>query len=299
MAGLEPGRLLAGRYRIERRLGEGAAGTVWLARDMRLRGLVWAIKELDFNHLPRQEQAEALTLFNREADMLMRLRHPSLPRVVERLSQDGREYLVMERVEGPTLESILAARGEPLEEPQVSRWGVQICQALEYLHGRTPSILYRDLKPSNVMVPQTGPIKLVDFGIARPLNPARPGDTVAYGTPGYAPPEQYQGRACLQSDIYALGVVLFQMLTFQEPRQFGFVFPPIRRLNPEVSREMEELLARCLDLDPARRPASAEEVRRHLEPLASRVIPWWRRRLARLEQHLEGLRRRPRRSRRP
>ncbi|HXE72232.1 MAG TPA: serine/threonine-protein kinase [Candidatus Nitrosotenuis sp.] len=293
MAGLESRRLLAGRYRIERRLGEGAAGKVWLARDMRLRGLVWAIKELDFNHLPPGERAEALALFNREADMLMCLRHPSLPRVVERFSQDGREYLVMERVEGPTLESILESRGEPLEEPQVSRWGVEICQALEYLHGRVPPVIYRDLKPSNVMVPQAGPVKLVDFGIARPLNPARPKDTVAYGTPGYAPPEQYQGRACPQSDLYALGVVLFQMLTCQEPRQFGFIFPPVRRLNPEVSQEMEELLSGCLELDPARRPASAELVRQRLEPLATRVIPWWRRRLARLEQRLERLARRP------
>ncbi len=285
-----PGSLLAGRYRFERLLGEGASGRVWLARDTRERGLVWAVKELDFRSVPASERVEAMGLFEREAAILMRLRHPSLPRVEDRLSQEGREYLVMERVEGPTLADILRhrveAREEALEEALVAAWGVQVCDVLAYLHGLAPPVVYRDLKPANVMVQVNGSVKLVDFGIARRMRPGRPGDTTAYGTPGYAPPEQYQGLAEPRSDLYALGATLFELLSGRDPQPFGFAFPPIRDLNPEVSVAMEGLLAACLQTDPAARPASAREVQGRLQALAERPRNWLHRALARLQYRL-------------
>lgn len=290
MAAPGPGTLLAGRYRIERLLGEGASGLVWLARDTRERGLVWAVKELDFKTIAVAERQEALALFEREAEILMRLRHPSLPRVVERFSQDSREYLVMERVEGPTLAEILRNKGGPVEEELVASWGVQICQALEYLHGLYPPVVYRDLKPANVMVQVNGPVKLVDFGIARRMRPGKAGDTTAYGTPGYAPPEQYQGLAEPRSDLYALGATLFELLTGKDPQPFGFLFPKVRELNPELSPEVEELLDLCLQLDPKKRPADAAQVRAVLEALAARPRSWLHRGLARMQHRLKTIR---------
>ena len=277
-------RILAGRYRIERRLGEGASGTVWFVRDTREKGRVWALKELDYSSLPLDEQAEAWALFKREADMLMQLDHPCLPRVVERFQEEGRHYLVMERVEGPTLESVLKARSAPLPEQEVAHWGLQLCEVLHYLHSLTPPIIYRDLKPSNVMVSVRGPIKLVDFGIARVLNPNRPGDTTAYGTPGYAPLEQYVGKATPRSDLYALGVTLYQLLTLQEPEQFRFKFPPARDFNIEVSADFEELLEKLTQKEEQHRPASAQVVGEQLARIAARKNPWWWKASLRLEK---------------
>ncbi len=271
-----------------RLLGEGAAGKVWLVRDTRERGLTWAMKELDFSLLPLSEQEEQKRLFHREAAMLRLLDHKSLPKVVDHFSEHGKEYLVMERVEGPTLESVLKSTTTCIPEDQAARWGMQICEVLEYLHSLDPPIIYRDLKPSNVMLGIKSPLKLIDFGIARVMNPTRPGDTTAYGTPGYAPPEQYLGKACPQSDIYALGATLHQMVTRWEPEQFTFHFPPARFCNPEVSREMEELLAQMLHKDPRERPASAGEVKRLLEPIAKRRRSWFSRYLARLEYWWES-----------
>jgi len=272
-----PGSLLAGRYRFERLLGEGATGRVWLAADTRDRGRVWAVKEVDFSRVPLADRSEALALFEREASILMRLRHPSLPRVEDRLSQDGREFLVMERVEGPTLADILRQGGDHLDEALVASWGGQVCEVLAYLHGLDPPVVYRDLKPANVMVQVNGPVKLVDFGIARRMRSGRPGDTTAYGTPGYAPPEQYRGLAEPRSDLYALGATLFELLSGRDPQPLGFAFPPIRDLNPEVSFEMEALLAACLQLDPDARPASAVEVGDRLTVLSRQRRGWLRR----------------------
>ncbi len=280
---MRPGSLLAGRYRFERLLGEGATGRVWLAADTRDRGRVWAVKEVDFRRVPVAERPEALALFEREASILMRLRHPSLPRVEDRLSQDGREFLVMERVEGPTLADILRQGGDFLDEALVASWGVQVCEVLSYLHGLVPPVVYRDLKPSNVMVQVNGPVKLVDFGIARRMRSGRPGDTTAYGTPGYAPPEQYRGLAEPRSDLYALGATIFELLSGRDPQPLGFVFPPLRDLNPEVSVEMEALLAACLEVEPAARPASAREVQERLEVLARRRRGWLHRVVDRLQ----------------
>lgn len=282
-----PGVLLAGRYQVDRLLGEGAAGCVWLARDTREKGRVWAVKELDFSGLPPGERRELLDHFEREAALLMRLDHPALPRVTDRFSEGGHEYLVMERVEGPTLERIVEERGGPLAPEEILAWGLQICDVLDYLHGQVPPVIYRDLKPANVMLTVQGRIKLVDFGIARTARPGRAGDTVAYGTPGFAPPEQYAGRAEPRSDLYALGATLHRLLTGRpvgdatgQVSRDGrcFRFDAIRAHNPAVSTDLEGLVAECLEMDPEKRPPSARVVRERLEK-ASRSPgrgPWWR-----------------------
>lgn len=249
-------RIIAGRYRLERLLGEGASGRVYLARDTKERGAVWAIKELDYTALPLTEVQEARLLFAREAELLKKLSHPSLPAVVDSFQIEDRDYLVMERVEGPTLEKILADRPEPLPEARVWAIGLGLLKTLDYLHRRNPPVIYRDLKPANVMVARNGEVKLVDFGIARVVAPQKQGDTTAYGTPGYAPPEQYQGRTSPASDIYALGMTLLRAATLYEPPQFKFAHPPAVELNSGLSAALAETLDSMVAKDAEARPGT-------------------------------------------
>ena len=271
------GRILAGRYRVERLLGAGASGAVWFVRDTREKGKVWALKELDVSSLTMSEQNEAWAMFSREADLLMSLEHPYLPRGRGRFQEAGRHYLIMERVEGPTLQSVIEEARRPLHERDVLPWALQLCEVLHYLHSLQPPIVYRDLKPANVMVSVRGPLKLVDFGIARVLRPAQAGDTTAYGTPGYAPMEQYLGKTTPKSDLYALGATLYHLLTLQEPEQFRFTFPPLRRFCPEASPALERLLDSMLQKTEEGRPASAQLIGEQLAAIGQVKAPAWRR----------------------
>lgn len=271
------GRIISGRYRIERLLGSGASGTVWFVRDTREKGKVWALKELDVSGLSAQDQQEAWIMFSREADMLMQLEHPYLPKVVARFQENGRHFLVMERVEGPTLQSVLKEAKSPLPETDVVAWGIQLCEVLHYLHSLEPPIVYRDLKPANVMVSVRGPLKLVDFGIARVLNPTQAGDTTAYGTPGYAPIEQYLGKTSPRSDLYALGATLYQLLTLQDPEPFRFNFPPLRRFAPEANPKLELLLSDLLQKEAENRPESAYDVLQRLSEIKEQKKGLWKR----------------------
>ena len=271
------GRVLAGRYRIERMLGSGASGIVWFVRDTREKGKVWALKELDVSALNLQEQQEAWVMFSREADMLMQLEHPYLPKVVARFQEQGRHFLVMERVEGPTLQSVLKEAKAPLSEGDVLAWGLQLCEVLQYLHSLDPPIVYRDLKPANVMVSVRGPLKLVDFGIARVLRPSQAGDTTAYGTPGYAPIEQYLGKTTPRSDLYALGATLYQLLTLQDPEQFRFDFPPLRQFLPDANLKLELLLADLLQKEAEKRPETAFEVQQRMKEIKEQPKSAWKR----------------------
>jgi serine/threonine protein kinase len=276
-----PSRVVAGRYRLERILGEGACGRVYLARDTKERGSVWAVKEVDYSALPISEFAEARHQFQREAQLLKGLRHPSLPTVVDHFQEGDRDYLVMERVEGPTLEGLLKGRTEPLPEGRVVALGLALADTLHYLHHRNPPVIYRDLKPANVMVTLSGGVKLIDFGIARSVNPAKVGDTTAYGTPGYAPPEQYQGRTVAASDVYALGVTLHRASTLYEPPEFTFTHPSAASLNPDLSPAFDRLLAAMLSKRIEDRPHTSlvlsmlSAIRDVPENDALRI--WWRR----------------------
>lgn len=288
-------RVLAGRYKLDRLLGEGATGRVYLARDTRERGAVWAVKEFDYSQVPLSEVGESRALFAREAELLKTLRHESLPRVVDHFTLDARDYLVMERVEGPTLEGMLVSRGRPLPEDRVWAIGLGLLRALHYLHHRTPPVIYRDMKPANVMVTLSAGVKLIDFGIARIAVAPKAGDTTCYGTPGFAPPEQYQGRTVPASDIYSLGMTMLRAVTLYDPPEFRFEHPQAASLNPVLSDTLSSALELMLRKRPEERPTAADLLPT-FEALAARppsnnlAAVLWRRSQRKLREILRGRR---------
>jgi serine/threonine-protein kinase len=247
--------VLQERYVISEKLGQGGMGAVYRAGDRRLSTVSWAIKEMSQSAitgpLERQQAREA---FLQEAEMLAGLSHPHLPRVTDHFEQDGKAYLVMEFVPGETLLSFLQRDGLPQPQPRVFEWARQLCDVLGYLHTQNPPIIFRDLKPANVMLTPGGQIKLVDFGIARLFKPGQAKDTQAFGTVGYSAPEQYgRGQTDARSDIYALGVLIYQLLTGYDPTATPFRLPPANQANPSVSPAIAAVLARATDSDPERR----------------------------------------------
>lgn len=272
---LSPQSLLVGRYRILRRVGQGGMGAVYEAEDLRLPDKRWAIKEMsDAAITDAAERAEALDAFDREAHFLSSLSHANLPRVVDSFAADGKQYLVMEFVDGQTLEELVVAAGRPLPPDTVVRLGADLCGVLEYLHRRQPPIIFRDLKPGNIMIASDGEIKLIDFGIARLFTPGKQRDTVSLGTKGYAAPEQYgKGQTDARSDIYALGATLHFLLTGRDPADDPFNFPPVRALNPAVPPALEAIVAQALRGAPDERWQSAREMRRALTQTTAAPAP--------------------------
>ncbi len=258
---LETGTILQNRYQIERLLGGGGMGMVYLARDQRLANRPCAIKEMVDHFIDPQQRIEANEYFAREADTLAQLKHVAIPAITDRFDQRNRHYLVMEYIEGRNLEEELAAGGGgPLSEGLVIDIGRQLCDVLAYLHGLTPPIIYRDMKPSNVMLTPRGRVVLIDFGIARLFRAARKGTMI--GTLGFAPPEQYQGAVDPRSDIYSLGATLHYILTGRDPEKFPpFSFPPVRDLRPDVSSNLAGAIDRALKYDVNARPQSIQEFR--------------------------------------
>lgn len=261
------GKVLEGRYRLVSLLGQGGNGAVYLAHDTQLFDRQVAVKELIEQFESPGERAAAVGRFEDEARMLVTLNHPNLPDVRSYFSQGGRYYLVMEYVEGSTLLDLLARSGGALQPEAVADWGRQICDVLAYLHGRTPPVIFRDIKPSNIMLDNHGRIKLIDFGTARHFDHSKHTDTLKMGSIGYAPPEQYQGQGQTnaQADIYALGVTLHQLLTNVDPSARPFVFTPPSLLRPDVPESLSRAVMRAVHLDPAQRYGSAQEMRFALE----------------------------------
>jgi len=272
---LSPQSLLAGRYRIVRRVGRGGMGAVYEAEDLRLPGKQWAIKEMsDAAITDAAERAEALAAFHREALFLSSLDHANLPKVVDSFEADGKHYLVMEFVDGQTLEELVVDLGRPLPPDTVLRLGVALCTVLDYLHSRRPPIIFRDLKPGNIMLDRDGAVKLIDFGIARVFTPGQSRDTTSLGTKGYAAPEQYgKGQTDARSDVYALGATLHFLLTGRDPADEPFNFPPVRRLNPDVSPSLEAAVARAVAAAADDRWPTAREMRRALTRAAAGPTP--------------------------
>lgn len=257
---LEPGTVLQGRYAIERLLGGGGMGMVYLARDQRLANRPCAIKEMVDHFIDQAQRIEANEYFAREADTLAQLKHQAIPAITDRFELANRHYLVMEYVEGRNLEEELAARGEPLPEGLVIDIARQLCDVLAYLHGLVPPIIYRDMKPSNVMLSPKGRVVLVDFGIARLFKAARKGTMI--GTLGFAPPEQYQGLVDPRSDIYSLGATLHYVLTGRDPEKFPpFSFPPVHELRPAVSSNLAGAIDAALAYEVNGRPGRVQEFR--------------------------------------
>ena len=235
-------------------------GSVYLAQDTRL-PRQWALKELILNSQEAAEIAEAEAAFVAEAQILSHLNHPSLPRVVDFFQENGRHYLVMDYVEGTTLEHQLE-KG-PLGVGEALKLAVQIAETLEYLHGQPQPVIFRDLKPANIIITGSGKPMLVDFGIARVFRHGAGSDTRALGTPGYAAPEQYgRGQSDHRTDLYALGATLHHALSGSDPGESPFQFAPLgERVPPDLNR----LILRAVSLKPEDRFQSALDIRQALQ----------------------------------
>lgn len=272
-ARLQEGSLLGGRYEILEIVGKGGMGTVYRARDNRLEIIV-AVKEMQERAETSHELEAAVRQFEREAKLLAQLTHPNLPRVTDYFVDGTRWYLIMEFIQGSTLESRLReCEGQPLPLMDVLSWGIQLADVLDFLHTQNPPIVFRDMKPANVMLQQDGVIRLIDFGIARRFQAGATKDTLLYGSPGYSPPEQYgRSQTDPRCDIYALGATLHHLLTGRDPAITPFKFPPLRSLSTAFPPSLETLIARCVEMEPEKRVQSAAEVRDSLIHIRSAVI---------------------------
>jgi serine/threonine-protein kinase len=265
---LEPDITLQDRYRIVQALGGGGMGQVYLAHDTRLADKPCAVKELAPDpHATPQEQEQAADQFRREAAILAHLNHPNLPNVYDHFQERECFYLVMDYVKGENLSDRLIQSPDGLPQETVVEWAIQLCDVLDYLHSQMPPVIFRDMKPDNVMITPEETVKLIDFGVARLFDPTKRTDTLKMGTAGYAPPEQYagQGQTTARSDIYALGATLHELLTGTDPTTHPFVFTPPRVLNPSISPSLSEVVMRAVNLDPADRFPSARVMKEALE----------------------------------
>ncbi len=266
---MQPGVVLQERYAIEGTLGIGGMSVVYRGRDLRFKDVVrpCAIKEMYQSAPDSNTRLLNLKNFEREAGLLATLHPPAIPKVYDFFEEHGRIYLILELVPGKDLETLLDEAGGPLPEERVARWAVQICDVLSYLHNHQPEpIVFRDLKPSNIMATPEDRIVLIDFGIARNLTRADRKGTII-GTEGYSPPEQYRGVAEPVGDLYALGATLHHLLTASDPRletPFTFHERPLRQLNPKVSPELDAVISKALEYDMTKRWASAAEMREAL-----------------------------------
>jgi serine/threonine protein kinase len=270
---LQPGTLLARRYRILAQIGVGGFGTVYKARDRRQHGKLVAIKEINMAALSAQEKIEVTDSFNREITLLSRLEHKHLPRIYDQYTDPEHWYIVMDYIEGQTLEELLARSSKGrLSLNQVAKIGIALCDVLAHLHNQSPSIIYRDVKPSNIMITPWGRLYLIDFGIARRYRPGQPRDTGPLGSPGYAAPEQYgRMQTTAQTDIYGLGVTLQTLLTGKEPLDIRLQgMPP----DVRIPWKLQALLTRMMDPDPFKRPQSMTEVKAVLTPYVISWQPW-------------------------
>jgi serine/threonine protein kinase/tetratricopeptide (TPR) repeat protein len=281
---LSPGTELSGRrYKIEKLMAVGDMDAVYRAMDLRFSRLC-AIKEVLDDFQSEVERGQAVEWFKREATLLLDLNHPCLPRVRDFFLEAGHHYLVMDFIDGRTLGDVLerdgnvpgigGARG--VSEARVRSWALQICSALSYLHRQSPPIIFRDLKPSNIMVTECDEIKLIDFGIARTFQSQRQSTIIM--TIGYAPPEQLHGMPEPRSDIYALGATLHRVLTHHDAannKPSIFSFPPVRTLRPDISIAFEQVIMKALTPTLEQRWSSAAEMERavnNLPPITAQSL---------------------------
>jgi serine/threonine protein kinase len=284
---LEGGKVLNNRYEVVRRIGGGGMGAVYLAKDRNLGDAPRAVKEMIESHLDDTQHEKAIADFKRESLLLTELEHPSIPMVYDYFYDENSErfYLVMKFIPGSDLASRLrASPGGKIDELTVTEWGMQVADVLHYLHTRPQPIIYRDLKPANLMFDSNlNRIMLIDFGIARWVNKKEKGVT-AVGTMGYAPPELFSGQADARVDIYSLGATMFHMLTGSDPQDnplliFDFTKNPRpRQINQQLTSEMEHLLIRAVEYKPEHRFQSGAEMRDalggHLNKLRSGLVSY-------------------------
>jgi len=270
---------LRGRYVINKVVGRGGMGSIYLAEDNRLSGRMCAIKEVfQGNDLPDDLQAQGREQFYREASVLARLDHPNLPKVSDFFSEVERDFLVMDFVPGDDLKSLMdnaRKKNQFLPVSDVLGWAVQLADALEFLHSQDPPVIHRDIKPSNLKLTPNGLIKLVDFGLVKQMAPDEVTVTVIQGrgTATYTPLEQYggdTGHTDRRSDIYSFGATLYHLLTNQPPAEAKQRFleanalVPPRKINPHVSVAMEAAILWAMELHPDDRPSQVYALRQAL-----------------------------------
>ncbi len=265
--------VLNGRYEIVRRIGGGGMGAVYLAKDRNLGDAPRAVKEMVESHLDPAQHEKAIGDFKRESLLLTSLEHPSIPTIYDYFYDEAlsRFYLVMKYISGGDLASRMRSSvGGRLDEKTVADWGMQVADVLDYLHSRPKPIIYRDLKPANLMIDgNSGRVMLIDFGIARWVSQQEKGVT-AVGTMGYAPPELFSGRVQPASDVYSLGATMFHLLTGSDPQDNPLLIfdfsknPRPRQITPSISTEMEHILMKCVEYKPEDRYRTAGELRNEL-----------------------------------
>ena len=247
------GTIIDNKYELLRYINKGGMSDVYLAVNKRL-GNRWAIKEIKKSN--EQNNRVYIDSLIAEAGLMKDLDHPAFPRIVDIIDTEDCLYLVMDYIEGKTLEQVLNENG-PQDEKTVARWAIELCGALSYLHNQDPPIIYRDMKPSNIIIKPNGSLKIIDFGTARVFNPQKENDTVALGTIGFAPPEQYSGRTDARSDIYALGMTMKYLVTGTNP---CLEYSSNTTGAKQISESMQGVIDKCTKINPDNRYQSCEEL---------------------------------------
>lgn len=261
--------LLQGRYRVLKQVGTGGFGAVYKASDVKAGNRNVAIKQINLKGLKPNEIIEATDTFNREVEILSDLGHTNLPRVYEHFTDPEHWYVVMDFIEGQTLEEYLLTTKGHLALDEILDIGIQLCSVLEYLHTRVPPIIFRDLKPANIMLTPYKQVYLIDFGTARFFKPGKPRDTIAFGSPGYAAPEQYgKAQTTPRSDIYSLGATLHHLLTGKDPADEPFRFTSLRSSNAALPAELDRLVMSMVEMEVKDRPSSASTVKTELQRIS-------------------------------
>lgn len=272
---LSEGTVLNGRYEIIRKIGGGGMGAVYLASDNNLGGVLRAVKEMVQAHIEEEQQEKAINDFKRESMILSSLDHVSIPTIYDYFydEKESRFYLVMKYISGGDLSArIRSAQEGKIDERSVCEWAVQITDVLDYLHNQPSTIVYRDLKPSNIMIDgNSGRAMLIDFGIARSISQKEEKGVTAVGTMGYAPPELFSGNVEPRSDIYSLGSTMFHLLTGADPQSNPLLIfdfqknPRPRQINPQLSDQIERIIMKAVQYNAEERFASAAAMRDVLE----------------------------------
>ncbi len=285
-SGICVGSVIEGKYLIIRELGRGGMSVVWLAQDTRL-GKLWAIKEIRPNVTGIQGATMRQALID-EAQFMKRLDHHAIPRVTDILDTGRTTLVVMDYVNAIPLDRVMAERGAPFPQDEVIDWGIQLCDVLSYLHGLRPPVVYRDMKPSNVLLNSNGTLSLIDFGIALELTPDALRRARRMGSVGYSAPEQLESRGSEpfvideRADVYALGATLYSLVTGHVPRRRGddgaasvsFAMRPIREVDPRLSEGLERILAKATRAVPEERYATVADMRADLERYEELTSAW-------------------------
>ncbi len=273
LTGLLHNVMLKQRYGILAQAGRGGFGAVYKAKDTQFGNRLVAIKEMSQSNIDTQDLVAATETFNHEAMLLAHLTHPNLPRIYEQFTENGRSYLVMDFIEGETLQDHLhrlAHTTLPIEK--TLDIALQLCSVLEYLHTRQPPIVFRDLKPANIMLTPSGHVYLIDFGIARHFKPGQQKDTAALGSSGYAPPEQYgKSQTTTRADIYSLGATLHQLLTQDDPSETPFRFAPLHLTDPLLVG-LDTLVMSMVSVEINKRPESVFYVEQELRSITKKYM---------------------------